>query len=105
MFTTLINALIAWLYSLVPPRPMTQAELHLALGALAQRNPEHLDWSRSVVDLMKLLNMDSSIENREQLAKHFGYSGNAGDGSAEKNAWLQRQLMAALREHTIPLPQ
>ena len=55
------------------------------------------NWKQSIVDLMKLLNLDSSLTARKQLAQELGYTG-ALDGSAEMNVWLHKQVMAKLME-------
>jgi hypothetical protein len=65
-------------------------------------NPD-LNYRTSIVDLMKLLGMDSSLENREQLATELGYQGPK-DGSAEMNIWLQKEVMRQLAEHGGKVP-
>ena len=57
---------------------------------------EDLNWRQSIVDLMKLLNLDFSLNARKQLAKELGYTG-ALDGSAEMNIWLHNQVMTQAR--------
>jgi hypothetical protein len=57
-------------------------------------NPD-LNWRTSIVDLMKLLDMDSSLTNRKELATELGYTGEK-DGSAEMNMWLQKEVMRQL---------
>jgi hypothetical protein len=54
-----------------------------------------LNWRSSIVDLMKLLDLDSSLANRSELATELGYTG-AKDGSAEMNTWLHREVMRKL---------
>ena len=65
-------------------------------------NPD-LNWKSSIVDLMKLLGMDSSLANREELATELGYTG-AKDGSAEMNVWLHKEVMRQLAANggTVP---
>lgn len=55
-----------------------------------------LNYKESIVDLMKLIGMDSSLDNRKQLAEELGYSG-AKDGSAEMNIWLHKAVMEKIR--------
>ena len=55
------------------------------------------NWKQSIVDLMKLLDIDSSLASRKQLAQELGYKG-ALDGSAEMNIWLHKQVMAKFME-------
>ena len=65
-------------------------------------NPE-LNWRTSIVDLMKLLDLDSSLHNREELATELGYGG-AKDGSAEMNIWLHKAVMAELEKNGGKVP-
>jgi hypothetical protein len=58
---------------------------------------EDYNWKQSIVDLMKLLKLDSSLGARKQLAQELGYKG-ALDGSAEMNVWLHQQVMTKLAE-------
>ena len=69
-------------------------ELVLTTIATSKGNPD-LNYKTSIVDLMKLLDMDSSLENREELATELGYTG-AKDGSAEMNIWLHKEVMRQL---------
>jgi hypothetical protein len=66
------------------------------LRTIAQErgNPD-LNYQTSIVDLMKLLGLDSSLDNRKQLASELGYTG-ATDGSAEMNIWLHKAVMKEL---------
>ena len=59
-------------------------------------NPD-LNWRSSIVDLMKLLDLDSSLANRKELATELGYTG-AKDGSAEMNIWLHHRVMDELEK-------
>jgi hypothetical protein len=65
-------------------------------------NPD-LNWRSSIVDLMKLLDLDSSLDNRKALATELGYSG-AKDGSAEMNIWLHRRVMEELEKNGGRVP-
>jgi hypothetical protein len=60
-----------------------------------QRGNPDLNYKSSIVDLMKLLGIDSSLENRKELAQELGYTGER-DGSAEMNIWLHKATMKAL---------
>jgi 3-oxoacyl-ACP reductase-like protein len=62
-----------------------------------------LNWRSSIVDLMKLLDLDSSLGNREALATELGYTG-ARDGSAEMNIWLHRRVMEELEKNGGRVP-
>jgi Domain of unknown function (DUF3597) len=70
---------------------------------LAKKNPEKLDWKRSIVDLMKLVGMDSSFTARKQLAAELHYSGDPND-SAAKNIWLHTEVMKKLAENGGKVP-
>ena len=61
----------------------------------AQKGNPDLNWKTSIVDLMKLLGLDSSLQNRNDLATELGYTGRK-DGSAEMNMWLHREVMRQL---------
>jgi hypothetical protein len=62
-----------------------------------------LNWRSSIVDLMKLLDLDSSLDDRKELATELGYTG-AKDGSAEMNVWLHRRVMAELEKNGGRVP-
>jgi hypothetical protein len=78
-------------------KPMTQEEVKAHIAKLAKESDEDLDWDKSIVDLMKLLKLDSSLNARKQLAQELGYTG-ALNGSAEMNIWLHKQVMTKLAE-------
>ena len=61
----------------------------------AQKGNPDLNYKSSIVDLMKLLGMDSSLDHRQELATELGYTG-AKDGSAEMNIWLHKEVMRQL---------
>ena len=75
--------------------PMSQVDVEAVLTDLAAKKGQKLDWRRSIVDLMKLLDLDSSLEARKELAKELNYTGDTGD-SAAMNVWLHKQVMAKL---------
>ena len=75
--------------------PFSQVDVEAVLTKLAAQNREKLDWRRSIVDLMKLLDIDSSLGARKQLAKELNYTGNT-DDSASMNIWLHKQVMTKL---------
>lgn len=79
---------------------MSQQDMAAALDKKETAVPEHLDWRRSIVDLMKLVGMDSSLEARKQLAKELGYTGKL-NGSAEMNMWLHSKVMERIRKEGI----
>ena len=73
------------------------------LNELAEKNPQKLNWKTSIVDLMKLLNIDSSLQNRKELARELGYTGDPND-SASMNIWLHKQVMQKLAENGGKVP-
>ena len=64
---------------------------------------EKLEWRTSIVDLMKALDIDSSLSARKELAKELGYTGDTND-SASMNVWLHKQVMAKLAANGGKLP-
>jgi hypothetical protein len=78
-------------------KPMTQEQVEEMIGKLADAQDEEYNWEESIVDLMKLLKLDSSLGARKQLAQELGYKGEL-DGSAEMNIWLHKQVMIKLAE-------
>jgi len=70
---------------------------------LAGQSSERLDWRRSIVDLMKLLNLDSSLAARKELAQELSYTGDMND-SASMNIWLHQQVMTKLAENGGKVP-
>ena len=75
------------------------------LDAAVKAKGQKLDWRKSIVDLMKALDLDSSLAARKELAADLKYSGSAADGSAEKNIWLHKELMKALAENGGIVPK
>jgi hypothetical protein len=73
------------------------------LEKMAAGNSQKLNWRTSIVDLMKLVGMDSSLENRKELAKELGYSGDTGD-SAAMNIWLHKRVMQELAKNGGKVP-
>ena len=84
-------------------KPMTRAEVDGMIAKLAAGQKEKYNWQQSIVDLMKLLNLDSSLSARKELAHELGYTG-ALDGSAEMNVWLHKQVMTKLAESGGKVP-
>jgi 3-oxoacyl-ACP reductase-like protein len=78
-------------------KAITQAEVEVMIRKIADGQSEKLDWQKSIVDLMKLLKLDSSLSARKQLAQELGYKGSL-DGSADMNIWLHKEVMVKLAE-------
>lgn len=86
-----------------PGSSHSQVDVDAVLTQLAHHSREKLDWRRSIVDLMKLLNLDSSLAARKELAKELHYSGDTND-SAAMNIWLHKQVMIKLAENGGKVP-
>ena len=74
------------------PAAMSEVDVGAMLDGLAGKSSEKLNWKTSIVDLMKLLGLDSSLAARKELAKELHYTGDT-DDSASMNVWLHRQVM------------
>jgi hypothetical protein len=83
--------------------PISRADVEAILKKLHDEQREDFDWRKSIVDLMKLLKLDSGLAARKQLAQELGYAG-ALDGSAEMNVWLHKQVMTKLAESGGKVP-
>lgn len=83
------------------PRPVN---VEAVLEERAAKNAQKLNWRTSIVDLMKLLELDPSLENRKQLAAELGYTGDTSD-SASMNIWLHKQVMRKLAESGGTVPE
>ena len=81
-----------------PAAPQQPVDVDEVLADLAAAKGAELNYKSSIVDLMKLLDLDSSLANRKELAEELGYSG-ARDGSAEMNIWLHKAVMKKLEEN------
>ena len=73
------------------------------MDKLAEESDEDLDWRHSIVDLMKLLKLDSSLAARKQLAGELQYTGNT-KNSAAMNIWLHKEVMIKLAENGGNVP-
>ena len=86
-----------------PVAPASSIDVAAVLTSLAAKNKEKLDWRKSIVDLMKLLDLDSSLSARKQLAQELHYDGDTND-SASMNIWLHKQVMTKLAENGGRVP-
>src|SRR5215510_6449522 len=85
-------------------KPMSRDEVEAMIEKIAEEQDENYNWDESIVDLMKLLKLDSSFNARKQLAQELGYRGKL-DGSAEMNIWLHDQVMTKLAESGGKVPE
>ena len=86
-----------------PSAPAQQIDIAATLDALAAKNSEKLDWKHSIVDLMKLVGMDSSLSARKELATDLAYTGDQSD-SATMNMWLHKEVLKKLSENGGHVP-
>jgi Domain of unknown function (DUF3597) len=77
---------------------MAEVDVDAVLTKLSAQQKEKLDWRSSIVDLMKLLKLDSSLSARKELAHELGYKGNTSD-TAAMNIWLHKQVMQNLAQN------
>ncbi len=84
--------------------PAQSVDVAAVLDKLAAKNSEKLDWKHSIVDLMKLVGMDSSLAARKELAHDLHYSGDTND-SAAMNTWLHKEVMQKLAANGAKIPQ
>ena len=74
------------------------------LGEMEKKSGQSLNWRQSIVDLLKLLGLDSSVAAREALAKELGYTGSTAD-SAAMNIWLHKQVIQKIVDNGGQLPR
>jgi hypothetical protein len=83
--------------------PAPSVDVAALVDKAAAAKGEKLEWRTSIVDLMKALDIDSSLTARKELAKELGYTGDSND-SASMNIWLHKQVMAKLAANGGKLP-
>ncbi len=82
---------------------MAAVDVEALLNDMASKNAQTLNWRSSIVDLMKLLDLDSSLTERKSLATELGYTQDMSD-SAAMNIWLHRQVMNKLAANGGKVP-
>jgi hypothetical protein len=86
------------------PQPAPQSiDIEAVLEDMAANNPQKLNWRTSIVDLMKLVGMDSTLTERKDLADELGFTGDKSD-SATMNIWLHQAVMKKLAENGGKVP-
>jgi hypothetical protein len=85
------------------PAAAQTVDVEAVLDGLAAQNSQKLNWRSSIVDLMKLVGMESSLQERKELADELGYTGDKGD-SARMNMWLHKAVMKKLAENGGKVP-
>jgi uncharacterized protein DUF3597 len=86
-----------------PAAPAQTVDVAPILDKAVAAKGEKLEWRTSIVDLMKALDIDSSLTARKELAKELHYTGDTND-SATMNMWLHKQMMAQLAANGGKLP-
>jgi len=86
-----------------PASPAQQVDVEAVLNSMASSAKEKLNWRTSIVDLLKLLGLDSSLQHRKELAAELGYKGDTND-SATMNIWLHKQVMTQLAANGGKVP-
>jgi hypothetical protein len=89
--------------STAPSMTQPSVDVEAILTQKAAASGQKLNWRQSIVDLMKLLDIDSSLNARKQLAEELGYTGNTND-TASMNIWLHKQVMKKLAENGGKVP-
>jgi hypothetical protein len=85
------------------PAAMAEVDVEAILNNMAASAGQPLNWRTSIVDLLKLLNLDSSLQSRKDLAQELNYTGDTND-SATMNVWLHRQVMNKLAANGGKVP-
>jgi hypothetical protein len=83
--------------------PAANVDVEEILESRAAKNPQKLNWRTSIVDLMKLVGMESSLAERKELAQELGYTGDLRD-TAGMNIWLHKQVLRKLAENGGKVP-
>ncbi|GBR53809.1 hypothetical protein AA106555_1447 [Neokomagataea thailandica NBRC 106555] len=87
-----------------PATPSAPVDVNAVLAELASKAGQQLNYQTSIVDLLKLLGLDSSLEARKQLAGELHYSGST-DDTATMNVWLIKQVYAELAKNGGKVPE
>ena len=80
-------------------------DIKAVLSGLAKSKKQKLKYDKSIVDLLKLLDLDSSLTARQKLAKELGYSGDTTKGSSKMNVWLHKEVMRQLAANGGKVPK
>jgi hypothetical protein len=87
------------------PQPLSETDVVGKLERLAAENPQKLNWRSSIVDLMKLLGMESSLSERRELAEELGYPREDMEDTAKMNVWLHKQVLRRIAENGGNVPK
>jgi hypothetical protein len=87
------------------PAAITVVDVMAKLDGLAAANPQKLNWKVSIVDLMKLLGLDSSLAARKELAAELGCPADKMGDSAQMNIWLHKTVLKKLADNGGNIPK
>lgn len=87
-----------------PPAPVSVVDVEAHLEKLAAANPQKLNWKQSIVDLLKLLDIDSSYGARKELAAELGCPADRMGDSAQMNMWLHKTVLKKIAENGGKVP-
>ena len=82
---------------------LEKVDIEQVLDGIAAKNPQKLNWRTSIVDLMKLVGMDSTLQERKELADELGYNRDKSD-TAAMNTWLHKEVLRKLEENGGKVP-
>lgn len=88
-----------------PPKPVAVVDVVAQLEKRAAANPQKLNWRTSIVDLLKLLEIDSSLAARKELATELGCPAPLMEDSAQMNMWLHKTVLAKIAENGGNVPK
>jgi hypothetical protein len=88
-----------------PPKPIDVVDVVAQLEKLAAANPQKLNWKTSIVDLLKLLDIDSSFTARKELATELGCPAESMADSAKMNMWLHRTVLKKIADNGGNVPR
>jgi hypothetical protein len=86
------------------PEPMAMVDVVAMLEDMAARAPQKLNWRTSIVDLMKLLGMESSLAERKELATELGCPAEFMHDSARMNVWLHKEVLRQIAQNGGNVP-
>ena len=89
--------------AVAPAAPAADVDVEAIMDKISDDQGGDLNWRTSIVDLMKLLNLDSSLEHRKELAEELHFDGDT-DDSASMNIWLHKHVMTELAANGGKVP-
>lgn len=89
----------------VAPKAISEVDVVAKLEGLATANPSKLNWKTSIVDLLKLLDLESSFEARKELATELGCPADLMGDSAKMNTWLHKEVLKKIAANGGNIPK